>query len=111
MYLVMTHLQLSSKTQGISDAEAAFGFLFLVTGNFCASIQINPRSMSALFRSAGSWVPQVPRRIQFASCGVIHPLLFLFDLQQMESLTRVTHELHVVSIGCEELESHTSISA
>lgn len=86
MYLVMTHLQLSSKTQEITDAEAAFGFLFLVTENFCASIQINPRSMSALFRSAGSWVPQVPRRIQFASCGFIHPLLFLFDLQQLESL-------------------------
>lgn len=86
MYLVMTHLQLSSKTQGITNAEPVFGFLFLVTENFCASIKINPRNMSALFRSAGSWVPQVPRRIQFASCGFIHPLLFLFDLQQLETL-------------------------
>lgn len=54
MYPVMTHLQLSSKTQGIIDAEAAFGFLFSVTENFCASMQVNHRNMSALFSSAGS---------------------------------------------------------
>lgn len=85
VYPVMTHLRLPSKTQGITDAEQASGFLFLVTENFCASVQVNPRNMSALFRSAGSWVSLVPRRIQFASCGFIRPLLFLFDLQQLES--------------------------